>query len=152
MWFLKKKHFKHEWKSQIIINICYAGGRSDPHSDLTWVCAHFPRFGGQADPPRQPVSDAAPGWVVCHPCFPLYPSAPLSVSCRGCLLSCSPLWPHLSQMNSAAYSVNLCVRVCFFVCVSKDTPTTHAHAEHINVLWVWVNNVDPTPFPIERCR
>lgn len=72
---------------------------------------HSPRFRADAYPTWQPVANTAPGWIVRHPCFPLSLSTLLSASCQGCLLSCSPLWPHLSQMSGTAYPVNLCVSV-----------------------------------------
>lgn len=84
---------------------------------LTSTSAHPTRFGAYAYPAWQPVTSAVQGWIVCHPRSSLLHSTPLSVSCRSCLLSCSPLWPHLSQMSGAAYPVNLCVRACVGVCL-----------------------------------
>lgn len=83
---------------------------------LTSTSAHPTRFGAYAYPAWQPVTSAVQGWIVCHPRSSLH-STPLSVSCRSCLLSCSPLWPHLSQMSGAAYPVNLCVRAWVGVCL-----------------------------------
>lgn len=79
---------------------------------LTCTSPHSPRFRIYAYPTRQPVTNTVPGWIVCHPCFTLCLSTLLFVSCYSCLLSCSPLWPHLSQMSGTAYPVNLCVFVC----------------------------------------
>lgn len=84
---------------------------------LTSTSAHPTRFGAYAYPAWQPVTGAVQGWIVCHPRSSLLHSTPLSVSCRSCLLSCSPLWPHLSQMSGAAYPVNLCARAWVGVCL-----------------------------------
>lgn len=84
---------------------------------LTSTSPHSPRFRAYAYPTWQPVTNTVPGWVVRHPCFTLSLSTLLSVSCQSCLLSCSPLWPHLSQMSGAAYPVNLFVWVCVGACV-----------------------------------
>ncbi len=95
---------------------------------VTSTGPHSPRFRADAYPTWQPIANTAPGWIVRHPCFPLSPSTLLSASCQSCLLSCSPLWPHLSQMSGTAYPVNLCVSapvrlsVWVYVCLHSRHP------------------------------
>lgn len=91
---------------------------------ITSTGPHSPRFRADAYPTWQPVANTAPGWIVRHPRFPLSLSTLLSASCQSCLLSCSPLWPHLSQMSGTAYPVNLCVSVSvrLSVCLHSRHP------------------------------